>query len=102
MNQEKPEMTTDEAIDLLRKGADRMARKAYMTPKEEKPEEKHAFWTWDEERRMYACSECGENPTDGTGIKLRLITLVNYYNFCRNCGAHMITDIIRQEQEEEA
>ena len=112
--QDKPQMTKEQAIGYLKMAAPiraltreefekfiiaiNMAMEA-LEEKEEKPKEKIAYWAWNSKRFMYVCSECGENPTEGTGYNHDLKRLIFDFKYCRNCGARMITE---DHEEEEA
>lgn len=52
-------------------------------------EDIHAKWIWNNARFMYVCSNCGHNPTHGTGCSHCLDTLKEHYRYCRYCGAKM-------------
>lgn len=46
----------------------------------------HGLWEYNTEFHIWVCSECGENPTKGTGVVLAEKKLPAY---CPNCGARM-------------
>lgn len=49
----------------------------------------HAKWIWNNARFMYVCSNCGHNPTKGTGFNHDIDALNEHYHYCRYCGAKM-------------
>lgn len=83
-------MTEQEAIKILISKIN--TANDVLKAKEEKPEEKTAYWAWNKKRYMYVCSECGENPTEGTGYNHDLKRLNFDFKYCRNCGARIITE----------
>lgn len=111
--QEKPTMTKEQAINLLKMAAPIrqlnqeefenfiIAINMAMDALEEKeiPEPKKAYWAWNNKRFMYVCSECGENPTEGTGYNHDLKRLIFDFKYCRNCGARMITEDHEEEKQ---
>lgn len=106
-------MTKEQAINLLKMAAPIrqlnqeefenfiIAINMAMDALEEKeiPEPKKAYWAWNNKRFMYVCSECGENPTEGTGYNHDLKRLIFDFKYCRNCGARMITEDHEEEKQ---
>lgn len=47
---------------------------------------RHGRWQYNTDFYVWRCSECGENPTKGTGV---VTTAEKLPAYCPNCGAKM-------------
>ena len=47
---------------------------------------RHGRWQYNTDFYVWCCSECGENPTKGTGV---VTTAEKLPAYCPNCGARM-------------
>lgn len=47
---------------------------------------RHGRWQYNTDFYVWCCSECGENPTKGTGV---VTTEEKLPSYCPNCGAKM-------------
>lgn len=47
---------------------------------------RHGRWQYNTDFYVWCCSECGENPTKGTGV---VTTAEKLPAYCPNCGAKM-------------
>lgn len=56
---------------------------------------RHGRWQYNTDFYVWCCSECGKNPTKGTGV---VTTAEKLPAYCPHCGARMTEDIDEQKK----